>query len=135
MGNRIDKTVMLLAAAKLPHQKNRIDHHACDDKGKKDDAEKQQHALAPVENDPADIQGNGQRYQTNPQAEKENDGSATARDAHGVLAPILPRSRPPVGKAPSAAASTETIAPRRQHGKHSEKTGMWFVGWTDVAAI
>ena len=45
------------------------------------------------EDDPADVQGNRQRYQADAQAEEEDDGSAAARDAHGKVSPILPRSR------------------------------------------
>ena len=67
--------------------------------GKEDDAEEQQHAFAPVEDDPADIEGNRQRHQANAQAKEEDDGSAAARDAHGDRV-ILPRSGARVNKTP-----------------------------------
>ena len=93
MGDGIDEAVVLLAASQFAHQKNRVDDHPRNDQREEDDAEEQQHALAPVEDDPANIQCNRQRHQANAQAEKEDDGSAAARDAHGKLSPILPRSR------------------------------------------
>ena len=83
MRDGIDEAVVLLTAPQLPHQENRIHHHACDDQREKDNAEKQQHSLAPVQDDPADIEGNRQRHQANAQAEKEHNRSAAARDAHG----------------------------------------------------
>ena len=98
VGNGVDKAVVLLAAPNLAHQKGGVHDHARDDQRKEDDAEKQQHALAPVENDPSDIEGNRQRHQANAQAEEEDDSSAAARDAHGVRL-ILPRSRLRVVKA------------------------------------
>jgi hypothetical protein len=81
---------MLLAAAQFADQKDRIHHHARDNQRKEYDPEKQQDALAPIQDDPAHVQGNGQRDQTNPQAQKENDRSSSARNAH---APILPLNR------------------------------------------
>src|ERR1700722_8675804 len=82
MRNGVYKTVVLLAAPQLAHQKNRIDYHAGDNQREENDAEKQQHALAPVEDDPADVERDGQRHQADAQAEEENDGPAAARDAH-----------------------------------------------------
>ncbi len=95
MGDGIDEAVVLLAAAKLPHQEARVHDHTGDDQGKKDDAEKQQHSLAPVENDPSNIEGDRERHQGTTQANEENDGSAAARDAHGVrrILPLGLRSR------------------------------------------
>lgn len=86
VSNGIDKAVMLLAAAQLTHQKARVHDHPRDDQRKKDDAEEQQHSLAPVKNDPSDIKRNRQRHQANAQANKEDDSSAAARDAHGSSA-------------------------------------------------
>ena len=80
----IDEAVVLLAAANLAHQKAGVHDHAGNDQGKKDDAEKQQHSLAPVEDDPSNIERDRQRHQADAQAKKEDDSSAAARDAHGV---------------------------------------------------
>src|SRR2546422_4751728 len=82
MRNRVDKAVMLLVAANLTHEKNCIDDHAGDDQRKKDQAEQQQHAFAPVEDDPANVERNRERHQGDAQTEEENDSSAAACDAH-----------------------------------------------------
>src|ERR1700735_5803238 len=75
---------MLLAAANLAQQERCIHDHARDNQGEKDNAEKQQHAFAPVEDDPSNVERNGECNQTDAQAEKQDDGSASAGDAHGV---------------------------------------------------
>src|SRR5579863_5989607 len=82
VGYCIDEAVMLLASAKLPHQENRIHHHAGNDQREEHDSEEQEDAFAPVQDDPSDVQRDCQCYQTNAQAEEENDSSAAARDAH-----------------------------------------------------
>src|SRR5277367_777622 len=82
----VDEAVVLLAAAQLAHQEDSVDDHAGDNQGKKDDPEEQQHALTPVEDDPANIERDRQRHQADAQAKEENDGSAAARDAHGSSA-------------------------------------------------
>src|ERR1700692_5113796 len=84
VGNRVDEAVVLLAAAKLPHQKAGVHDHARDNQRKKNDAEEEQHSLPPVENNPSNVKGHRQRDQGDAQAQKENDSSAAARDAHGV---------------------------------------------------
>src|SRR6202046_3801500 len=75
---------MLLAAANLAQQERCIHDHARYNQGEKDNAEKQQHAFAPVEDNPPNVERNGECNQTDAQAEKEDDGSASAGDAHGV---------------------------------------------------
>ena len=50
---------------------------------KEDNAEEQQHAFPPVEDDPANVERNRQGDQADAQAQEEHDGSAAARDAHG----------------------------------------------------
>src|SRR5580704_2249042 len=83
MSDGVDETVMLFAALNLAHQEACVHNHAGNDQREKDDAEKQQHSLSPVENDPADIQRDRQRHQANAQANEEDDSPAAARDAHG----------------------------------------------------
>ena len=83
MGDGVDETVVLFAPAKLAHQEDRIHHHAGDDQGEKDDAEKQQHTFAPIQDDPSHVQRDCQCNQADAQAQEEDDGSATARDTHG----------------------------------------------------
>src|SRR5258706_11290052 len=86
VSNGIDKAVVLLAAAKLTHQEAGIHDHARDDHGEENYTEEQQHSLAPVEDNPSNIERNRQRYQGYPQENEEDDSSAAARDAHGSSA-------------------------------------------------
>ena len=87
----VDKAVVLFAAANFAQKEGCIHDHARDDQSKKDDAEEQQHSLAPVKDDPSNIQRDRECDQADAQAEKEYDGSAAARDAHGTRV-ILARS-------------------------------------------
>ena len=93
MSYSIDEAIVLLTAANLAHQKTGIHNHPRDDQRKKDDAKKQQHPFAPVEDDPPNIERNRERDQANAQGDKEHDGSTAACDAHSVRL-ILPRSQP-----------------------------------------
>ena len=68
VGYGIDEAVVRLASPQLAHQKNRIHDHAGNDQREKNDAEKQQHPFAPVEDDPADIESDRKRNQANAQA-------------------------------------------------------------------
>src|SRR5579864_5024233 len=102
----VDEAVMLLVAPDFAHKKDGIQDHASDDQRKEDDAEEQQHAFAPVEDDPSDVERDGQGDQTNAQAQKEDDRPASARNAHGV-ALILTRKKPTWGR-------THWSVPRRR---------------------
>src|SRR5579863_5529550 len=98
VSDSVDETVVLLAPPNLMHQEAGVYDHAGDDESKEDDAEEQQHALPPVENDPSNIERNRQGYEGDAQAKKEYDRSAAARDAHSFRV-ILPRSEPWVTEA------------------------------------
>src|SRR5260370_31267055 len=52
MGDRVDETVVLLVTANFADEKNRIEDEPGDYGAKKNDAEKNLDALAPVEDDP-----------------------------------------------------------------------------------
>src|SRR6267378_4647301 len=82
MSDRIDKAVMLLVAANFTDQKNRIEDEAGDDGAKKNDAEKNFDALAPVEDDPAAADRERHRRQANAQREEEINRFLPADNAH-----------------------------------------------------
>src|SRR5579862_8402139 len=82
VGNGVDETVVLLAAAELAHKEDRIDDHSGDDQGEEDNPKKEQYDFAAVEDDPPHVEGHGERNQADAQAEKEDDGSAAARNPH-----------------------------------------------------
>src|SRR5205823_7021538 len=51
-----------------------------DDEEKEDDTEEPEHALTPVEDDPADIQGRREHDEADSEDAEEDDGSAPAAD-------------------------------------------------------
>src|SRR5215471_96879 len=109
MSYSIDEAVVLFTAPDLAHEENRVHHHAGDDQGEEDDSEEQQDAFAPIEDDPANVESNGQRHQAYTQDDEERDRSTAARDAHGLFGLILPlcqnRRIHPKSKAPTEAGA------------------------------
>ena len=73
VGHRVDEAVVLLVATDLPHQKTGVDDHPGDDQRKENNAEEQQDAFAPVQDDPADVERDGQRHQANAQDQEEGN--------------------------------------------------------------
>src|SRR6267143_521169 len=82
MGDRVDETVMLLVPANFTDKKNRIENEAGDDGAKKNDAEKNFDALAPVEDDPAAANRERHRRQANAQREEEINRFLPADNPH-----------------------------------------------------
>src|SRR5581483_294361 len=79
----------LLIPAHFANQKDGVEHHPGDNQSKEYDSEEQQDHFAPVQDDPADVEGNRQCNQAYSQAEEEHDCSAAARDSHRLTL-ILP---------------------------------------------
>jgi len=73
---------VLLVAANFADQKNRIEDESGDDRAKKNDAQKNPDALAPVEDDPSAADGKGHRRQEDSQREEKVDGFLAADDTH-----------------------------------------------------
>jgi hypothetical protein len=84
MRYRVDEAIVLLAAAKFAYQEAGIHDHAGDNEGEEDNSKEQQYAFAPVQNDPTNVERNGERNQTDAQAKEKDDRPAAARDTHGV---------------------------------------------------
>ena len=74
VGDRVDERIVLLVAPDLAHEKDGVEHEPADDYEEEDDAENQQQPLAPVEEDPPDIE----RY-------REGDETAAEDDEGGDL--------------------------------------------------
>ena len=89
MGDRIDEAVMLLVTPDLVDQEAGIDDETRNQHGEQDHAQKQQHALAPVKDDPANIQPYRQGHEANAEHHKKRDGLAAAGDAHSRILPPL----------------------------------------------
>jgi hypothetical protein len=62
---------VLLVAADLAHQEDGVEHQAADDDEEEDDAQDEQHPGSPVDDDPADIERDGQCDQA--RAEDDED--------------------------------------------------------------
>src|SRR5882762_3327542 len=82
VSDRVDETVVLLVAANFTDKKNRIEDETGDDGAKKNDAEKNLDALAPVENDPAAANRERHRRQANAQREEEINRFLPADNPH-----------------------------------------------------
>ncbi len=63
MSHCVDKAVVLLIQLDFTHQETCIQDQSENNRCKEENAEKEEHALAPVENDPSDVQRDGQRDQ------------------------------------------------------------------------
>ena len=59
VGDGVQEGVLLFIPADLADQKNRVQHHAGDDQQEQDDAQDRQDPHPPVEDDPADVEGDG----------------------------------------------------------------------------
>ena len=78
MGDGIDEAVVLLVAANFAHQEAGVHDQAGDHGSEENYAQEKQHAFAPVENDPADVQPDRQQHQANAQHDEKGDGPAAA---------------------------------------------------------
>src|SRR5258705_13852147 len=88
MSDSIDKCIVLLVAADLTNQESGIEDQAEDDEDEEDDPKNKQGHLAPVENDPTDIERNCQRNETSSKRdEKRNrpETTTTAPNTHGRI--------------------------------------------------
>ena len=66
----VDERVVLLVAADFAHQEGGVQDHAGNDHGEQQDAEKQQDAVAPIEQDPADVEEQDDEMRPTPRAMK-----------------------------------------------------------------
>src|SRR5262249_23090101 len=102
---------VLLVAPDLANEENRIDHHAGDDHQEEDRPEDHHDRLAPVQDEPADVQRDGRRDQADAE-DREEDGLPLAPGYHGCQdtetlpsEPSPPRSTPQGSLGPTTAAS------------------------------
>src|SRR5215471_6979617 len=82
MRHGVNKTVVVLTASHLSHEEDCIYHHSRNQESKEHDPEKQQHAFAPVEDDPTDVERDCERHQADAQNDEEYDGSTPTGDPH-----------------------------------------------------
>jgi hypothetical protein len=82
MSDCIQEGVLPIVAADLADKEDGIQHDAGDQQQSDRDAEDQRQNLAPVEDDPADIEGDGQHHQADTQQDGKHGGGAAALNAH-----------------------------------------------------
>src|SRR4029077_6833281 len=82
MRNCVDKTVVLFISVYFPYEKNRVQHDTNDDRHEKDDAEDQLRNLAPIENNPSDVERDCECDQTCTKRNKECDRPLAASETH-----------------------------------------------------
>src|SRR6476469_7847877 len=58
VGDRVQKRILLLVPPDFAHQKDGVQHHPGNDEEEEDEAKNGQHPGLPVEDDPADVEGN-----------------------------------------------------------------------------
>ena len=83
MRHGVQEAVLLLIAADFAHQKDGIQHHPRNDDEKENYTKDQRHHLAPVQDDPSDVEKNGQSHQARAQRDEECHRLGPAGDTHG----------------------------------------------------
>ena len=71
-----------LRSANFPNEKNRVQNQSRNYNREKDDAENEQRDLLQIQQNPADVERDGKRDQTNAQREKENYGFSATDHTH-----------------------------------------------------
>ncbi len=82
MSDGIQKTVMALVALYLTHQKYGVQNQTCDQQQEQRNANDQQDYAAPVDDDPADVEGDRHRDQAGAKRDGKNDRIAATGDTH-----------------------------------------------------
>ena len=75
MGDRVEEAVLLLVAAYFAYQKDRVENDAGDDEAEENHAQNERHDLAPVENDPTDVEHQRRRGQRHAQRNERTQWS------------------------------------------------------------
>ena len=83
VGDRVDKTVMLLVAADFAHQENRVQDDAGSNRTEEDESKENLNAFLPVEDDPTAADSQRRGRQPDAQCQEESNRFAARGDAHG----------------------------------------------------
>mgnify|MGYP000912341786 CR=1 FL=1 len=76
VGDGVDEGVVVFVALDLQHQEDGVDDEARNDEGEQDHAQDHERRdLAGVDDDPADIEGDGCRYEQDAEDDEEGDES------------------------------------------------------------
>ena len=84
VGDGVDEGVVLFVAADFADEEDGVEDEARDDDAEEADPQHQERHLAPVEQNPTDVQSHGQPDQARPQRDEERDGFAVASQSHAA---------------------------------------------------
>ena len=79
--DRVEEAVLLFGDAHFADQEHRVDDEAGDDQGEGDDAEHERRDAPPVDQDPADVEGNGCGDENDAEDDEDDRGGLSSR--HG----------------------------------------------------
>ena len=82
MADGIEKRILALVAADLPHQKDRIKHNARNEQAEEDNAKHSECDRAVVQDEPPDLQRNRKTHKQDAQRDEEGDSSAASGNIH-----------------------------------------------------
>ncbi len=71
--------------ADFAHQEDRVQDESGDQNAEEGHAQNQRYDLAPVQDHPRHVEGNGERHQAHAKGDKENDSGSAASNAHGEI--------------------------------------------------
>ena len=92
VGDGVDERVVLVVAAHLAHEEHRVDDDAGDDEREGEDAEHQRQHAPPVDEDPADVEGD-RRGDEDDAEDDEDDGGGLRRVTGTVMSKGRDRRR------------------------------------------
>jgi hypothetical protein len=81
--DRVDKTVVLFVPLYFSHQEACVDDHAADNRSEEDYSDEKENSFPPVENNPANVQDNGEGNETDSQYKEKGNRFSAAGDEHG----------------------------------------------------
>ncbi len=82
VGDGIEKAVVALVALDLTHQKYGVQNQTGDQQQEEENADDQQDHAAPVDDDPGDVEGDGNRDQAGAESDGKNDRISASGDTH-----------------------------------------------------
>ena len=82
VGDGIEKAVVALVPLYLSHQEDGVQNQAGDQQQEEEDANHQQDEAAPVDDDPADVEGDGKGDEASAESDGKNDRISASGDAH-----------------------------------------------------
>jgi hypothetical protein len=125
VGNSVEEAVLLFVAAHLSNQEDGVQDYAGNDETEKQHAQDKRHDLAPVEDDPTDIEHQRHRSDKHAEGDGKRDRLLSAGDAHGAFTgSIAPQKRRTAQFAPSVLFTPGMFFARRGNG---QSTGLIFL--------